>query len=297
MMRVLVLRGGPDNEHEVSLKSGAAVIDALEKSGYQVHDAVIDTLSSNQLHQLPGDVVFPVLHGPWGEGGPLQVLLEQGERPFVGASSKAAALCMDKLQAKALARANGIATPNWARVHDTTMPSLPPPLVIKPIEEGSSVGLHLCDTIEAACTAAATLLSTGCAVMAEQQIIGRELTVGVLHGQTLPIVEITPAGTSYDYEAKYDRDDTQYTVGPSLRGSVESTLSASALRMATLCEVTDLSRVDFMLDANNTPWLLEINTMPGFTGHSLLPMAAAKAGIAMPAMCDGLVQRACAKRT
>ena len=295
MTHVLVLRGGPDSEHEVSLESGAAVAKALREAGHRVHDEVIKLMTSEHLARLPGNVVFPVLHGPWGEGGGLQALLEGHGRPFVGAKAASAALCMDKDRVKRLAQVSNMPTPHWLLVEDDPNAMIDPPLVVKPVDEGSSFGLHLCDTIDAAHEAIERLLEDGRRVMLEAFIEGRELTVGLLHGHTLPVVEITPGGSTYDFAAKYDRHDTQYTTHPKLEPAVEAQLTDNARRLNALCQVRDLARVDFLLDEDGTPWLLEINTMPGFTGHSLLPMAAAAADVSMPQMCDGLVRSALAR--
>ncbi len=292
MTSVLVLRGGPDAEHDVSLASGAAVIESLREAGHRVHDEVINQITLEELAQLPGEVVFPVLHGRWGEGGGLQMLLEQHGRPFVGAKAAAAALCMDKDRVKRLARDSNIPTPDWILIEEEPIALIDLPLVVKPVDEGSSVGLHMCDTVETAKAAIGALLQDNRRVMIETRIEGRELTVGLLHGKSLPIVEITPAESTYDFAAKYDRQDTQYTVHPTLDAPLETQLSQTACRLGELCEVRDLARVDFLLDTQGTPWLLEVNTMPGFTGHSLLPMAAAAQGLSMKQLCDGLVQAA-----
>ena len=291
-MNVLVLRGGPDSEHDVSLASGSAVVEALQEAGHRVHDEVIHLMTPEHLARLPGEVVFPVLHGPWGEGGGLQIVLEDHGRPFVGAKAAAAALCMDKDLVKRLARASDILTPDWTLIEDDPDAMIDPPVVVKPVDDGSSVGLHLCDTVDAVNAAIAQLRTDGHRIMIERLIEGRELTVGLLHDRALPVVEVSPAGSTYDFAAKYDRHDTQFTVHPQLGPAFEAELTNTARRLSDLCEVRDLARVDFLVDADGTAWLLEINTMPGFTGHSLLPMAAAAADVPMPQLCDGLVQAA-----
>jgi D-alanine-D-alanine ligase len=146
--------------------------------------------------------------------------------------------------------------------------------------------------VESAKSAIDSLLQDNRRVMIERLVKGRELTVGLLHGKSLPVVEITPAGSTFDFAAKYDRHDTQYTVHPALEGAIETQLTQTACKLGELCEVRDLARVDFLVDAQGTPWLLEVNTMPGFTGHSLLPMAAAAQGLSMEQLCDGLIQAA-----
>jgi D-alanine-D-alanine ligase len=281
--------GGPDAEREISIQSGRAVAAALKRAGWAVHEHVIDRLDEAALRSLAGDIVFPALHGPWGEGGPLQTLLESDGRPFVGSTASVAALCMDKAETKSLATSLGIATPAWSVVRQPLGCPLPPPVVIKPIDDGSSIDLHRCDTQSASDRAVNTMVDTRGAAMAERWITGRELTIGLVCGEPLPIVEILPHDGVYDYAAKYDRDDTRYIVDPPLdRVHTERMIESTRL----LCDrigLRHVGRVDFLLD-EEAPWLLEVNTMPGFTSHSLLPMAASARGWDMPSLCDRLVR-------
>lgn len=299
---VLVLGGGPDAEHEVSLNSSAAVTKALNDSGrFVAHLEIIGALTIDELRAMPGSVVFPVLHGPWGEGGPMQRLLEADGRPFVGCGSLAARAAIDKLLTKQVALTLGIATGPSAILHPLDdAPPIALPLVLKPVHEGSSVGLALCHTIDqwrAAVRIARDSLAAGktAAFMVEPLTRGRELTVGVVAGEALPIVEIAPADGIYDYAAKYTRDDTRYVVDPPLPQGVGHTIQRDALRLAEALGCAMLARVDFLLDERLGPRLLEANTMPGFTSHSLLPMAAARTGLAMPALCAALVDDALAR--
>lgn len=304
MRTVLVLGGGPDREREVSVNSSRGVADALRQAGFGVNYQIIDRISREQLRALDGDVIFPVLHGAFGEGGPLQDLLEQDGRPFVGCRAPAARLAMDKMATKMAAARIGIPTAESAVVnrHDASLP-FPPPLVMKPIHDGSSVGLHLCKDLAAYHAARAQVdadidLNPGRAYMAERMISGSELTQGIVVGEAgelepLDLIEIRPAEGAYDYEAKYLRNDTRYIVGPSLDPECVATIRAWSLKLAAAIGVRHLCRVDFLLEhSTRTPWLLELNTMPGFTDHSLVPMAAAHRGVAMPALCARLVNAA-----
>jgi D-alanine-D-alanine ligase len=293
-VNVLVLSGGPDAEHAVSLRSGEAVAAALRASGHDVYEHVL-TDATLDLSSLPGAAIFPVLHGPWGEGGPLQVLLEQDGRPFVGCSSTAAALCMDKVAVKTLAREHSLPTPDWAVLSTSDRCPLSPPLVVKPVDEGSSVGLFMCDDLPAVTDALEQLSQDHATALVEQRIEGRELTVGLLHGRALPLVEVIPAEGPYDYDAKYKRTDTRYVMNPDLDTETTSTCRRVAEAIGRLCAVTDLARVDLLLDENRTSWLLEVNTMPGFTAASLFPRAAQAAGMDMPSLCTALVQGAVAR--
>lgn len=297
--KVLVLGGGPDSEREVSLQSSQGIADALTKAGHQVRREVIDRVSESELRALGGDVIFPALHGPWGEGGPLQDILARVNKPYVGCASAAARLAMDKLGSKLAAARAGVPTlPAVALNAKDDEPPLGIPCVIKPVHEGSSVGVHICTTrerwdnalIKVAAARATHPLRMN---MVEQAVVSpREVTVGVLDGQALPVIEIKSAVEFYDYEAKYNRDDTQYVVNPQLPTGLASTLQQRALAVASSVGVRHLCRVDFLLDAAGSAWFLEVNTMPGFTSHSLLPMAAKSIGLDFPALTSKLVAMA-----
>ena len=289
---VTVLMGGPDGERDVSLASGQAVAAALADADFAVHALTIDTLTAEQMQDVAGDVFFPVIHGPWGEGGPLQEILEADGRPYVGSGPHAARCCMHKHHTKQLASGLDIATPDWQWCVDRDTPiTMTPPAVVKPAADGSSLGLHLCDTSDEILLAVDSVFSTHDEVLIERRIDGRELTVGMVLGEPLPIIEIQPCHGVYDYAAKYDRSDTAYIVNPTLEWSLARTLQQSAQRLCQEAGVRDLARVDFLLDDAGA-WLLEVNTMPGFTGQSLLPKAAAAAGRPMPDLCRALVTAA-----
>lgn len=293
---VLVLGGGPDAEREVSLASASAVASALRTAGFAVHEETIDRPDAAALAAMPGDVVAPILHGRFGEGGPLQDLLAGGGRPYVGAGPAAARLAMDKVASKAIAASLGLAVSPTAVLdpHDPVCP-LPLPVVVKPVREGSTVGLFVCRALSEWDAAHRVAVRTGAPTMIEPYHPGRELTVGVVGGRALPVIEIVPAAGLYDYAAKYERDDTAYIVAPSVPDA--GALGGAALRLAEAIGAAELARVDFILDADGTPWVLEINTMPGFTDHSLLPMAARAAGAEMPDLWAHLVERAVARHS
>ena len=291
---VLVLMGGPDAEREVSLLSGAAVAQALRDCGrFDVIEQVVDEPSAEDLAALGGDVVFPVLHGPWGEGGPLQELLETVGGPYVGSRPPAAALAMDKLATKHIVSAAGVRTPCAQRLEAGDDCDLAPPLVLKPIDDGSSVDLHLCRSDADVVSARSRLHPARGAVLAESYVTGREITVGIVGNQPLPLIEIIPSAAVefYDYEAKYLRDDTRCEVDPTLPGDLGEQCMHAAVAAFNRVGCRDLARVDFIL-SDDGPWFLEINTMPGFTTHSLVPMAAATLGLDMPALCGLLADAA-----
>jgi D-alanine-D-alanine ligase len=296
---VLVLMGGPDAEREVSINSGTEVAAALRASNrFHVVDRIIDKSNLNDLMSLASaaqaNVVFPVLHGHWGEGGPLQELLEKLGLPYVGAKPQAARLAMDKLITKSLLAEVGVPTPPARQLLAGDECDLDPPLVLKPVDDGSSVDLRICRTAQAVDQARKELHPKRGRLMAERYIKGREITVGILCGEPLPLIEIVPSSKVefYDYEAKYTRDDTTYLLDPPLPDGVAEQCRRMSLIAFERLGCRDIARVDIMLDSQNQPWFLEINTMPGFTTHSLVPMAARKIGLEMPELCARLVEAA-----
>ena len=290
-LRVTVLMGGPDAEHDVSLRSGSQVVAALRESGLQVTPFVVDRPSIDELRALEADVIFPVLHGPFGEGGPLQERLEAAGVPFVGCGSSASRLGMDKLACKRAVAAAGVPTPEAEPLIAGLPSRLEPPVVLKPIDDGSSVGVRLCSTPREVAEARRDLEPRFERLMIERLVRGREITVGLLDGHPLPIIEIVPAEGFYDYQAKYLRDDTRYVIDPSIDPTHAEQCRRHAVAAWQAIGCRDLARVDFLLDEDG-PWFLEINTMPGMTDHSLLPKAATHAGCPMPMLCRLLVERA-----
>ncbi len=297
-MMVLVLGGGPDGEREVSVDSATRVARALERT--QENDVrleIIDKLSVDALRTIPGDVIIPMLHGPWGEGGALQDLLVADGRPFAGCLPGPARLAMDKVATKTIAAALEIpVTPTCVLNAADPVCPLPLPVVIKPIHEGSTLGLYVCRTHDDWLTAHDESARSRRACMIEPFIEGRELTLGVLDGEALPLIEITAAEGLYDYEAKYQRDDTSYLVNPDVPPSLAQSMSERAIALCDRLGVRHLARLDYILDADGTAWILEVNTTPGFTDHSLFPMAAAAAtpgpDLDMPTLCSRLVNLA-----
>lgn len=294
---VLVLGGGPDAERDVSIRSAQAVAAALKEAGRCAHLEIVDRPGAEAIARLPGDVIFPALHGAFGEGGPLQDVMERDGRPFVGSRASTARLAMDKVATKLAAARCGVATPEAAIVRpgDEAV-GIEAPLVIKPVHEGSSVGLSICRSPEDASRALRSL-DHARVWTAERMIAGRELTVGLLAHASgeltpLPMIEIVPAAGVYDFEAKYGRGDTRYDVDPGVPASAAREASDSALRVAASLGVRHVARVDFMLDAAGVLWFLEINTMPGFTETSLLPKAAGAVGLSLADVCVSLVDLA-----
>jgi len=306
MTSVIVLGGGPDAEREVSVASAMGVHQGCLDAGLDAKLLIVDEPTAEEIASWQADVIFPVLHGNFGEGGLLQQRLESTGRPFVGSRSQASRIAMDKMATKLWAAKLGIPTLDAVLLDPVSITDpgqavipIQPPLVVKPVADGSSCGLYLCPDLAAwhAALQCIARLDRQQIFMIEPMIKGRELTVGIIDdGQgghnPLPMVEIAPISGTYDFEAKYERNDTIYTVNPDLADDLVSDLNDWSKSLCKAIGVVHLARVDFMLDQNGNPWLLEANTMPGFTQTSLLPKAADAAGLQMPDLCKLLVSAA-----
>lgn len=282
--KVAVLYGGRSAEREISLKSGAAVLDALLKNGVDAH--LFDP-AKQDLHKLLEDGfkrAFIALHGRFGEDGTMQGALELMNIPYTGSGVLASALAMDKWRSKLVWQAAGLPVPAYEMLDATSdltaiAERLGLPLFIKPANEGSSVGISkvkITGDMQAAYTAAAKHDKL---VIAETFIGGGEYTVAILGNQALPVIKIEPANEFYDYEAKYLRNDTRYLCPSGLSQEKETEMQQLALQGFALIGGAGWGRVDFLMDEAGHPYLLEINTVPGMTDHSLVPMAARQAGI------------------
>ena len=300
-MKITVLRGGPSAEREVSLVSGAAVARGLREMGHDVFESDVSPTDLSGLDR-PADVVFPVLHGQFGESGELQEILENRRLAFVGSGSAASRLGMDKVATKRAWERAGLPTPPY-RVVTTDRPhnDIPEPCVVKAIDSGSSIDVYVCrgaaegvQTGESQRAVAALLGKHGKALV-ERFIDGVELTVGLLEEQPLAPIRIVPKRAFFDYEAKYKASDTEHRFDTGLPTRVVEHCRDLAKRANAVVGARDLARIDIMLDRANNPFLLEINTLPGFTPKSLLPEAAAHAGIPFGQLVDRLTRRASAR--
>lgn len=299
-LEILVLMGGPSTERSVSLVSGESVAGMLESCGHHVRRKDISPEDLSAFEGPTPDVVFIALHGAYGEDGQVQRLCEQRGLPYVGSGPKASALAMDKAAAKAAYRAGGLSTPDWAVLSADDTPAkqkealarIGLPCAIKPVDGGSSVDVSLVKTAAARKAAIDSLLGRYGRGLMEPLVRGRELTVGVLGEQALPPLEIRPKHGFYDYTAKYINDDTEYVFEHGLDAMTVEALKAGALAAHRVLGCRDMSRSDFILDGEGVAWLLETNTIPGFTSHSLLPKSAARIGIPMPHLCEMLVKMA-----
>ena len=304
-LNVTVLMGGPSSEREVSLVSGEAVARALEGLGHRVLRADIQPHDASALDAPGTDVVFIALHGEFGEDGKVQTLCEARGLPYTGSNPRASELAMDKAAAKQIVRRHGLATPDWIVIEEYHTPSqtarhvaeMPPPVVVKPVTGGSSVDVTIARTIDQRDAAIEAGLDKYGRVMIERFVTGRELTVGILGEEPLPVIEIVPKGAFYDYAAKYADDaGTEYRFDLDVEAGALRAIQASALAVHQGMGCRDMSRVDFILDQGGQAWMLEVNAIPGFTGHSLLPMAARRSGIEFPQLVDRLVRMAYSRR-
>lgn len=280
--KVAVLMGGRSGEREVSLKSGAAVLAALQRKGVDAH--AFDP-AERPLHDLEGfDRVFIALHGRYGEDGTIQGALELMGIPYTGSGVMASSVGMDKWRTKLLWRAAGVVTPDFEVVtadsdFDAIEQRLGLPLFVKPANEGSSIGISKVKRAGELKAAYELAAKADPLVIAEQFVGGGEYTVGILGDQVLPVIRIIPANEFYDYEAKYLRDDTQYLCPCGLSAEKEAQIQAEALQAFRTVGGRGWGRVDFLMDEAGKHYFLEVNTSPGMTDHSLVPMGAKAAGI------------------
>jgi len=298
-MKITVLRGGPSAEREISLVSGGAVADGLRQAGHDVFESDISPGDLTALEH-PADVIFPVLHGAFGESGELQEILEARQLKFVGSGSRASRIGIDKISTKEVWRAAGLPTPAWNTVRrGDALPTIDGACVVKAIGSGSSIDVFVCKApAEAPAQAAGALnhvLARHDRALVEQYIEGIELTVGILEERALPPIRIVPKAEFFDFEAKYKSSDTEHRFDTGLDDTAVSLVQALALQAHNVVGCRDLSRVDVMLDRMHRPFLIEINTLPGFTPKSLLPEAAAHAGVPFVELVDRLARRAAAR--
>ncbi len=297
-LAVTVLMGGPSSERQISLKSGKAVAAALELLGHDVIRADIapDNLAALKRQDL--DVVFPALHGQFGEDGAVQAIMERRNLRYCGSGPEARQLAMDKMQSKQRFLQAGIPTPQGglidhhtpAKLRTHLLEKLGTPLVVKPIDQGSTLDVVIAADPKQRDQAIDRLLQKYGRCLAERFIPGREFTVAVLADKPLPVVEIvTPTGL-FDFDSKYESSATKYLLDIDLPAEIYKQMQWLGLQAHRILGCRDFSRVDMRLDPQNRPAILEVNTIPGLTSRSLLPMAAAKAGIDFPQLCDRLVR-------
>jgi len=288
--RVGVLMGGPSSEREVSLRSGAAVAKGLRAYGYDVDEIVVNGRDVD----VPSGVeaVFIALHGEFGEDGKVQKILRSRGIAYTGSGPEASRDSFDKEITKRILVQNGISTPNHEVVSRSEERSLNFPLVVKPTCQGSSIGVHRVRSIEEWDNAARDVISYGGRMLLEEFINGRELTVGVVGEEVLPVVEIRAPGSWYDYEAKYTSGKTEYLVPAPLENDCSDKCKDLAIKTFRALGCRGLGRIDMLLAQDGGVYVLELNSIPGFTETSLLPKAAAIAGMDFPVLCGRIMEMA-----
>ena len=298
---ITVLMGGPSSERDVSLLSGAAIADGLTAAGHKVTRADISPQDTSALDRPEAELIFIALHGDFGESGEVQGLCETRDLRYTGSNERASRLGMDKAAAKQILKRGGLATSDWMIVeefHSSAdvagwLEELPPPVVLKPVDGGSSVDIKIAADASQRDEALEYLLDKYGRAMLERYLPGREFTVGVIGNDALPVMEIVPDGKFYDYRAKYDdAAATRYVFDHGLDEKIAKRMQEDALTAHRILGCRDVSRVDFILDEVGVPNVLEINTIPGFTSHSLVPKAAAAVGISFEKLVDGIAAMA-----
>ncbi len=282
--KVAVLFGGKSAEREVSLKSGAAVLEALQRSGVDAHAFDPATRNLQELKDQNFSRAFIALHGRYGEDGTVQGALELLGVPYTGSGVMASAIAMDKWRTKMIWQAAGLPIPDYEMLSIDSNPAdvvrkLGLPLFVKPANEGSSVGISKVKTASDLHVAYQEAVKHDSLVIAESFVGGGEYTAAILGEQALPVIKIEPANEFYDYEAKYLRNDTRYLCPSGLSAEQESGMQNLAKQAFALIGGKGWGRVDFLMSESGKPYVLEVNTSPGMTDHSLVPMAARQAGI------------------
>ena len=294
--RVAVVMGGPSSEREISIASGSGVMRALGALGYEVQSLDFDDAFIDGLKKIAPDVVFNALHGPGGEDGQIQGLLEWMGIPYTGSGIEASALAMDKHLTKKLLAAEGLPTPAWDLfdLDGGTLPLLPGsldlPLVVKPRFEGSSSGVTIVKTHEQWSSAMVNAAQMYGQIMAEEFVPGIEYSCGILGEEALPVIEIEPSVDDfYSYDAKYTVGGSRHTVPAQIDEDLTARMQMLALSTHRLIGLRDYSRTDFIVTKEGRPYILEINALPGLTQTSLIPDECNAIGIGYEALIDRLV--------
>jgi len=299
-LKVAVLAGGIGFERDISLQSGRCVAEALKEAGFEVSTADIRPDNLDILNDKSIDVFFPALHGKFGEDGQLQQILEDRSLTYAGSGPEASKAAFDKMASKKLFEQAGLATPAAVEFGPETDISLleeqlqdfAHKYVVKPVRQGSSVGVSIVSTPHEAVDAARETFSEFGDCMIEEFVPGTEVTVGILHGRPLPIIEVRVKNSFYDYHAKYVDEQTEYLFDTITDTAIAANLSRAAVDCFNALGCRHFARVDFLLSDEKIAYALEANTIPGFTSHSLLPKAALKAGLSMSDLCSNIVEAA-----
>ena len=292
-LKITVMLGGPSAEREVSLRSGAAVAKALRSLGHEVSE--VDPRAADWVLPPLTQVVFLALHGTYGEDGTVQKRLDELGVPYTGCDAEASRIAFDKYLTKQRLVAAGVPTPRFLLIETpgSTWPmGWDPPVVLKPVRQGSSVGLQFVDRVADFSAALAETFRFDSQALLEERIGGRETTVGILDGRPLPLVEVRPSTGVYDYQNKYTAGATEYLCPAPLDEGATAAVREAGVKAFEAVGGRDYARVDVMVTANGEPRVLEVNTLPGMTETSLLPKAAAAAGIGYAELCQEMVNLA-----
>ena len=282
--KVAVLMGGWSAEREISLKSGHAVLNALQESGVNAVGIDVDETVAQQLKDGEFTRAFIALHGRGGEDGSIQGLLDTMKLPYTGSGVLGSALALDKMRSKQIWQAMNMDTPDFQAINnkvdcDVALDNLGLPLIVKPVLEGSSIGMTKVETREQMLPAMEKAKQCADCVIAERWVAGKEYTASILGRNVLPLIKLETSRQFYDYVAKYESDDTKYICPCGLDEASVSDLSMTALKAFDAVGASGWGRVDFIMDESGKAWLIEVNTIPGMTDHSLVPMAAKQSGI------------------
>ena len=275
-LSVGVLMGGPSEEREVSIATGKAVIRACAQNGYTATEFIFETNYMKYLKELKKqNIIFNALHGGIGENGKIQEWLDENDIKYTGSGAIASSLCMNKAASKKIARRNGIYTPDWQliqRRNDDIKITLP--FVVKPIDQGSTVGLSIVKNDQLIKPAIDLAFKHGSKVIIEKFISGRELTIPIINKDPYPIVEINPKNNYYDYECKYTPGMSEYVCPADLEQNVVEKIEANTMKLFQKFDCSVYARADYILDESGVPYFLEMNTLPGMTSTSLVPKSA-----------------------
>ena len=291
-MKVAVIMGGSSAEKDVSIKTGEAVVRACIANGFEVFPIVFDDNYKDSFQLLKGvDIVFNGLHGTFGEDGAIQKWFEKNNILFTGSDSFSSQICMDKVKSKKIVKENNIRTPDWIEVKDGVHANQTLyPCIVKPNAQGSTFGLSYVKEVGSMEKAINLSLSFDSNVLIEKYIEGREITVGILGNEVLPIVEILPKHKLYDYECKYTPGMTSYKCPTELDNSLKEKINIDTIKIFELLGCRGYGRVDYIIDNNNNHYFLELNTLPGMTSTSLLPIAAESSGISFDNLIKKIIQ-------
>lgn len=294
-MNILVLSGGASAERDVSLESGRCVCDALRQRGH--HTELLDPRDNSvaDIDVSDWDVAVPMVHGTGGEDGVLQQHLTRAGLPYVGSSAEASELTFNKWRTNTLLKQRGITVPDHLVVRasndfgeiEKRIRRFAGQVVTKPPQQGSSVGVSIVTDPADLQRALNTAFEFDEVCLVEKYIAGREVTVPVIDGTAFPTIEIRPKRDWYDYSAKYIDEETQYVIAPE---DVSDSVAETAVSACQICGVTGIARVDFIVDSHGSAWLLEVNTIPGMTSHSLVPKSAAAAGLSLGELCEMAIE-------